>query len=85
MPTHRIIIEAPGGQELQQLVNLLRRLDFVRSVRWETGEEEEVFMDPYVQPGPPMSMEVFTQRIALAEAEDQAGSSLLDEEWEPDF
>ncbi len=84
-PMQRIIIEAPGGTELTYLVKLLRRLDFVRSVRLEPEAVEEKVLDEYVQEGSPMSLEEFHQRIALAEAEDEAGLSIPDEELQIDF
>ena len=81
----RIIIEAPGGKELTSLVQLLRRLDFVRSVRLEPEVGEPTVWDKAVEPGKPMSMEEFLTRIQLAEAEDETGLSIPDEELKIDF
>jgi len=81
----RIIIEAPGGKELTYLVNLLRRLDFVRSVRLEGEGGESSQLDPLVHAGEPMTLEAFKARILLAEAEDEAGLSIPDEELKIDF
>ena len=81
----RIIIEAPGGKELTYLVNLLQRLDFVRSVRLEGEVTDSSALDPLVHKGEPMSLEAFKARIALAEAEDEAGLSIPDEELKIDF
>ena len=81
----RIIIEATGGTELTYLVKLLRRLDFVRSVRLEPDDAMEKRGDEYVQAGSPMSLEEFHKRITLSEAEDEAGLSIPDEELQIDF
>ncbi len=81
----RIIIEAPDGKDLRYLVKLLRRLDFVRSVHLESEEFEEKILDEYIQTGPPMTLEQLRQRIKLAEAEDEAGLSIPDEELQVDF
>lgn len=79
----RIIIEAPGGKELTYLIKLLRRLDFVRSVRLEPAEQGDT--DPYIHQGTPMSLNEFQQRIAQAEKEDEDGLSIPDEELKIDF